>query len=350
MKILVTATHVPFSRGGAEAHMHALVRALRSCGHQAELLRIPFAFSPETTISATMEFCRNFDLEQLSGGAPDRVISLQFPSWGMHHPDQVVWMLHQHRAVYELYDKDNGSPELAALREQITSFDRESLGRARRLFANSRRVAERLRHYNGLQATPLYHPPPDAASFQSGDAWDYILYPSRLETLKRQQLLIDTARLVKAPIRFVLLGEGGQRPQLEALIERHQLQDRVLLHGFRPRAEQLAWYAHSIGVFFGPRDEDLGYVTLEAMLAARPIITCTDSGGPLEFVVDGDTGLVVEPNAEAIAEAVEWLWHHRQKARQMGLAGRAAVEALDLRWERVVEQLVSRNSISAANN
>ena len=40
----------------------------------------------------------------------------------------------------------------------------------------------------------------------------------------------------------------------------------------------------ALGVIFPPLDEDYGYVTLEAMLAAKPVITCTDSGGPLEFV------------------------------------------------------------------
>ena len=46
-------------------------------------------------------------------------------------------------------------------------------------------------------------------------------------------------------------------------------------------------YAHSLGVIFPAVDEDYGYVTLEAMLSSKPVITCADSGGPLEFVVDG---------------------------------------------------------------
>jgi len=46
-------------------------------------------------------------------------------------------------------------------------------------------------------------------------------------------------------------------------------------------------------VVFPPFDEDLGYVTLEAMLAAKPVITCNDSGGPMEFVRDRENGLLV---------------------------------------------------------
>ncbi len=54
-------------------------------------------------------------------------------------------------------------------------------------------------------------------------------------------------------------------------------------------------YAHALGVIYPPTDEDYGYVTLEAMLAAKPVITCTDSGGPLEFVTNDETGLIAEP-------------------------------------------------------
>jgi glycosyltransferase involved in cell wall biosynthesis len=192
----------------------------------------------------------------------------------------------------------------------------------------------------GIKAQPLYHPPPDAERFYAGEMWDYVLLPSRLERLKRQELLIEAARLVKSPVRFVLLGEGGQRPELTAKIARYGLEDRVWLAGFCPRAEQIAWYAHALAVFFGPHDEDYGYVTLEAMLAARPVITCSDSGGPLEFVRHGLTGLVVDPHPEAVAEAIDSLWEDRRRARAMGQAGREAILALNLSWERVVEALL----------
>ncbi|MFN3920253.1 MAG: glycosyltransferase family 4 protein [Methylohalobius sp.] len=341
MRILLTATQVPFVQGGAELHMSALMQALRACGHEVELLRVPFCFWPEAAVEQAMAFCVHFDLSQLSV-PPDKVISLQFPAYGMSYQDTVVWLMHQHRAVYELYGKvGSETPALAALREKIVAFDNHALSRAKRLFANSRRVAERLYRYNGLEAEPLYHPPPDAGRFYSGEIWNYVLAPSRLESLKRQDLLIEAARLVKAPVSFVLLGEGGQRQAYEAKIARLNLKDKVWLAGLRPRQEQIAWYAHALAVFFGPHDEDYGYVTLEAMLAGRPVVTCTDSGGPLEFVQHGITGLVVEPEPEAVAEAIDALWADRGRAKAMGEAGREAILALDLKWEKVVAKLLA---------
>jgi glycosyltransferase involved in cell wall biosynthesis len=65
----------------------------------------------------------------------------------------------------------------------------------------------------------------------------------------------------------------------------HQLdiEPRVEWLGQSQRKKR-ALYAHTLGVIFPPVDEDYGYVTLEAMLASKPLITCTDSGAPLEFV------------------------------------------------------------------
>src|SRR6187455_2875782 len=105
MRILVTASHAPFLHGGGERHVDNLCAALRACGHDIALLRLPFKFSPESDIERLMAFCDGYDLSAPNGCAVDRVISLQFPGYGMRHPRHVVWLMHQHRAVYELYDE-----------------------------------------------------------------------------------------------------------------------------------------------------------------------------------------------------------------------------------------------------
>ena len=62
-------------------------------------------------------------------------------------------------------------------------------------------------------------------------------------------------------------------------------------------------YAGALAVAYPPFDEDFGYVTLEAFLARKPVLTATDSGGPLEFVEDGVNGFVCPPDPRAFAEA-----------------------------------------------
>jgi glycosyltransferase involved in cell wall biosynthesis len=95
-------------------------------------------------------------------------------------------------------------------------------------------------------------------------------------------------------------------------------------------------------VFFGPQDEDYGYITLEAMLSSKPVITCTDSGGPLEFVKDEETGFVVEPDPVRIAEKIDWLYTQKKKAREMGQAGRQAYQKKNINWNSVVDTLLHR--------
>jgi glycosyltransferase involved in cell wall biosynthesis len=63
-------------------------------------------------------------------------------------------------------------------------------------------------------------------------------------------------------------------------------------------------YGGAWAVVFPPFDEDCGYVTLEAFLARKPVITTADAGGPLAFVENAVTGFVTEPTPEAIGAAM----------------------------------------------
>jgi glycosyltransferase involved in cell wall biosynthesis len=95
-------------------------------------------------------------------------------------------------------------------------------------------------------------------------------------------------------------------------------------------------------VAYPPYDEDFGYVTLEAFLARKPVITCTDSGGPNEFVVDGLNGFVCEPAADALAGALNALAGDRGRAAAMGDAGYEVARGVT--WDGVIEKLVLGHS------
>jgi glycosyltransferase involved in cell wall biosynthesis len=99
-------------------------------------------------------------------------------------------------------------------------------------------------------------------------------------------------------------------------------------------------YRTALGVYYGPYDEDFGYVTLEGFAAARPVITLTDSGGPLEFVADGRTGFVAPPEPRAIAEAFDRLYADRAAAARLGTAGHDVVEREVPAWPEVVARLL----------
>jgi glycosyltransferase involved in cell wall biosynthesis len=312
-----------------------LRHALLAAGHEVEVVTMPFRFGPPSAVAACMKAWQEQDFSFFDAGRVDKVIALKFPAIYLRHPDKRVWLAHQHRSVYELWDTPFGEqsshPEALKLRADILRQDTESLRQARCVFTISPTVSERLLRFNGLASEPLLQPPPEAERFEDLVPLPYVFVPSRLEQLKRQDLLIRAMQRVKAPLVAVIAGDGGQRHAYESLARERGLDRRVLFLG-RIDADALRrWYAQAFAVFFAPLQEDYGFITLEAMLSARPVITCHD----------GETGLVTDPTPESVAHAIDNLWSGRARARRMGRAGRAHYEAMNIKWDRVVSTLLA---------
>ncbi|MFZ0747825.1 MAG: glycosyltransferase family 4 protein, partial [Pyrinomonadaceae bacterium] len=272
-----------------------------------------------------------------------------FPAYLIPHPNKVLWILHQHRSAYELWDHPSLSdliyyPDGLVVRDAIRRADRNLIAEAKAVFANSKNVASRLKEFCGISAKPLYHPPPNAEKFYSAPAEDYFLFPSRVCVPKRQELVIKTLTQTRNPVRVRFVGapdRPGYLDELKMLARRLKVADRVEWLENLSNDELIDQYARCLGVIYPPIDEDYGYVTLEAMLASKPVITCADSGGPLEFVVNQETGHVVEPGESAIAAALDTLWENRETARRWGEAGFAHYKQINPSWAQVVKQLTA---------
>ena len=340
MKLLVVANAVPFIRGGADYLVEGLTDNLTMRGHDVELMRLPFNFSSQAQLESLMEFYQHQDFNKLNGIAVDKLISLQFPCWGIQHDDHVCWIMHQHRAVYDLNDKEPKNSLRKKFKEKVTHYDNSALSRVHNRYAISQTVAERLNKYNGLDAEPLYHPPYAASQFFCEESYDFIFCPSRLETLKRQELLIEAIQYIGSPVSVLISGVGGQELRLRALIEKYNLQDRVCLTGRITEQQKLTYYARALAVYFAPFEEDYGYITLESMLSAKPVITATDSGGPLEFIRDGENGWVISPDPRAVAQCIDDCYNNKSLTRDMGEFGRELYGQLNISWDKTVSALL----------
>lgn len=340
MNILIPALQAPFVRGGADLMTAGLKHALAASGHHAEIVFFPFNFSSVDHIAQLMDYCTGQNFETVNGYSVDKLLVLQFPVYYVNHPDKTLWLMHQHRPAYDLYDPVCAPKALSLLREKIVEQDTRELKNSGPVFTMCRNISRRLQRFNRIPSTPLYHPPAHEERFYCDAAYDLIFFPSRLETLKRQDLFIRAMAHTRSPVTAVIAGEGGGRPHLQALVRQLHLTRKVCLAGHITEQEKYTLYARSLGVFFGPRDEDYGYITLEAMLSSKPVITCSDSGGPLEFVKDGETGFVVEPDPVRIAEKIDWLYTSKKKAREMGQAGRQAYQEKHINWNSVVDTLL----------
>jgi glycosyltransferase involved in cell wall biosynthesis len=146
------------------------------------------------------------------------------------------------------------------------------------------------------------------------------------------------------PFRCVVIGEGPERPRLEALVGRLGLAERVRFVGRVPHRE-LVRHLRDAAVLAHPSIVDrrgsmdgIPNTILEAMAVETPVVATRLSGIP-EVVLPGETGLLVEPgDVEGLAAALERLLREPQLGRRLGTAGRVLVlERFDI--GRNVERL-----------
>jgi glycosyltransferase involved in cell wall biosynthesis len=343
--ILICTTQVPFTSGGAESHVEGLRRALIKAGYKAEVVALPFKWYPPAEIMRNAMAWRMLDLSAANGTSVDLVIGMRFPAYLVAHEKKVLWIIHQHRAAYNLhgtqFDDLSNYPDGVRVREWIQQCDGRFIPEARKVFANSNTVASRLKRYNNIESEPLYHPPPLANLLRTGEPGDYVFYPSRLEPQKRQELLIEAMRFVRTPVKVVLAGGTSEAKRYESLISQHGVMDRVTMRGFVAKEDLIHLYANALAVCYLPFDEDYGYVTLEGMLSAKPVIVASDGGGATEFIEHERDGFIVAPEPRAIADVLDTLYGDRQRAREMGRRAKAKIIDLDLSWQKVVERLIS---------
>jgi glycosyltransferase involved in cell wall biosynthesis len=334
---------VPFVHGGAELLVRGLLVELTRRGYRADKVSIPFKWYPKEELLAQAAAWRLIDLSESNGLRIDTVIATKFPTYFVRHPNKVTWLVHQYRAIYDLcgtpYGDFEDTERDVRLRDRLIALDNEALGESKRLFTIADNTTARLSRYNGIAATTLYHPPPLAGRLTAGPLGDYVLSVGRLEANKRVDLIVRAMAHAERRVRLIVAGEGPLRAPLEELAAACGVADRVTFAGRVAETQLVELYAGALAVVFPPFDEDYGYVTLEAFLSRKPVITTTDAGGPLEFVEHGVTGLISEPTAESLGAAITRLASDAGAAQSLGDAGYD--RARSITWDGVVDRLMA---------
>lgn len=341
-RVLVAAVQTPFSGGGAERHVRRLTEELVARGFEADLVTLPLIERERFDLVSSALAWRSLDLSEIGGRPVDAVIATRFPSYAVRHPNKVVWVIHQYRQAYDQFGTSwsdfTASPEDRRTRETIAAIDHLGLSEARRVFANSKNVAARLRKYNGVSSEALYHPPPLVGRYRTGPFGNYALTVGRLDGWKRPDLLVGA--LAHAPAaRLVVVGRGPEEERLKRLAREIGVHERVRWIPETDEETLIDLYAGARIVVIAPQSEDLGYVPLEAFLSGKPVLTTDDAGGPLEFVSDGETGFVVPPRSEALGTALARAWDREQALVELGRRGLA--RASELSWDSTIGRLAT---------
>lgn len=346
MKIAIATIQVPFIFGGAEYHALNLKVALEKKGHNVEIITLPFKNYPPEKIVEHILASRLIDISESCGIKIDLMIGLKFPAYYFKHPNKVTWILHQYREAYDLWNTQYSDLNLSStghkVREAIIKADNLYLNESRIIFANSDNVKNRLLKFNGIKSKTLYHPCPDADKYYCDKYDKFIIYPSRINEIKRQNLVIDAMKYIKSDIKLYLIGNPDNPAYLKSLkkvVKDEHLDDKVIFTQFVSDKEKRALYSRARAVIFPPYDEDYGYVTLEAFYSSKPVITCIDSGGPLEFVEDKVTGLICKPDPKDIAKAIDNIAENESFAINMGKNAYEKIHDMDISWDNVVKEL-----------
>jgi glycosyltransferase involved in cell wall biosynthesis len=383
VKIAVVApSPVPFTRGGAERALWGIQAAINDLTHhEAEMIKIPVAERNLPEVLAGYETFAGLDLSHF-----DRIITTKYPAWMVDHPHKTVLMMHTLRGVYDTYwmhhqplEVPNPSDHVVAmlhLMRQATHrgaldelFERwhnalaalgpdhpdfafpgpfartvvrwlDGIGMApdavAQYLSQSATVADR-EGYFPRGATPRIVNLPGALppAPRNDEFGTYLFTASRLDGPKRLDLLIDAMAHVPGDVELRIAGTGALRAELEA---RAKGDPRIRFLGFTRNDQLPELYANALAVPFIPYDEDLGLITLEAFSQGTPVVTARDSGGPCEFVVDGVTGLVADPEPGSIGRALARLVADPTLAHQLGQAGKARGERIT--WDQVVDALL----------
>jgi glycosyltransferase involved in cell wall biosynthesis len=353
LRILILEAQVPFVHGGAEILVRELASALEARGHQAQVVSVPFTDSPKEEILAGAEAWRLLDVTCAGGRPIDLDIATKFPTSFARHPRKVLCLVHQHRAAYELagtrFSDFFHTARDVALRRRLIATDSRMLHECVGHFTIARTVSDRMLKYNGIPSEALYNPPKLAGRLAPGPYGDYVLTVTRLEHVKRVDLAIDTFAKTTSGMRLLIAGDGSIRHNLAQYIQQRGLNDRVTMLGRIDDERLIELYSGCRAVLFAPYQEDYGYVTLEAFLSRKPVITAHDSGGTLEFVIDGVNGYICDPAPDALAAAVNRLAGDAALAASLGDRGHAV--AAQITWDHVVDRLTEagmRTSVGAA--
>ncbi len=322
---------------GAERHFVGMVDAFQKKA-ETHWIRVPLSEATWNQVLRSYLDCYDLDLSGY-----DLVVSTKNPTYMVRHRNHVCWLLHQIRVFYDRFEDECGALSEGALadrREQrdiIHRLDNLGFEGVRKIFTNGFETAARLKRYNGFDAEVL-HPPVLARGHHCAGQKHFLL-PGRLHRWKRVDLAIQAFKYLPGDTPLLITGTGEDESYFRNLADGDP---RIHFLGYVGDEELLALYADALAVLFLPKEEDFGYITVEAMLSHKPSIVCTDSGEPSRLVQNGRSGFVVAPNPVEIAAAMAILDADRQLARTMGAFG--FEHAPTQSWSKIVDRILDAGS------
>lgn len=169
-----------------------------------------------------------------------------------------------------------------------------------------------------------------------------ILYVGRFGPRKGVEYLLRAYKMAFDELenpKLVLIGKGPKEKNYRKFIRENNLEDHVVIEGFKPKEDVQRFYATcDFAIFPSVRDESFGRVLPEAMASGKPYIA-TDIPG-FDEVHESSAGILVPPaNPEALAEKIVSLSSDEKLRQELGKNGRGVAEE-KYDWENIVDRML----------
>jgi glycosyltransferase involved in cell wall biosynthesis len=284
---------------------------------------------------------------------PDILFPQVFPAnyWGFlykrrHRDIPCIWYCHDPNAFVHNLDTIlglKGGIKYAALISNpfFQWLDRELVGYADRILVNSQYTAGLVKRIYHRPATVVY-PGVDTTKFKpSQQKEEFFFTISRLTKFKKVDLIIKALASLKQEGNgpcLIVGGDGEEKTNLMNLAHKLKLSQQVQFVGRLLYEDVSSYLAKAKFAIFPSTNEPFGLVPLEAMACGTPVIV-SNSGGPKETVIEGETGLTFEADSQVdLANKIQTLWGNVDLIRQMSLAARKHV-AKNFSWDNTVDIL-----------
>lgn len=379
MKIAIVApTPVPFGIGGAEKLWWGLLEFInKHTSHQCELIKIPTKENSFWDLIDSYHAFYKLDLSYF-----DMVITGKYPAWMIEHKNHHIYMLHCLRGFYdcshflgledEVDSKDQKVTEIlnklkdrkttieeifklvknlrndasidkrifdfpgVFIKQLVHFFDQQAMQNIKQFSAISKTVADRKEYFPDQTNVKVIYPPSVLTGFKN-TSYDYFFTVSRLDNAKRIQMIIEAYLNSNTQIPLKIAGTGPLLNRFKELIKNDP---RIELLGFVSDKDLVEYYSKAYAVLFVPYDEDYGLITVEAMMCEKPVLTFNDTGGVVEFVKNNVTGLVCEPNVNALTKNIDFISSDPEHCKQMGQEAKKRVG--NITWENTVNSLLDK--------
>jgi glycosyltransferase involved in cell wall biosynthesis len=381
--------------GGYEVVVNHMKLEMERLGHFVQIIpidastpsigEIPFSI-PQNLYYANVEFFHyindywkylKMDLSEF-----DVIISTQPPSFAVQHERHIALFYHHKKIYYDMSEliQQVGlqQPYHRKAVEVVREIDTISLSKVSTILAGSQTIKKRIEKYNNLTSNVdvIYAGiDPKYSNFNSSVTFESPIIVGRHEFPKRPELFVAAMKLIPNLIGRVV-GAGGRTDDLKKIdqiltyskMNQIQIDDEVIWkkmsNGFFLPEHEILFkeskkaklksnivftgrvsdedlfkeYAQALCVVCPAFEEDYGLTAIEAMAFRKPVIACVDGGGYAELIEHGVNGLLVEPTATAIAEAIIYLNNNKDIAMKMG--NEAYQTSRRFTWSNTIHKLM----------